>query len=138
MEAPVALALDLTAQPCIQVLVNFGLFTGRDPSRGEVDRLLTRLHERLDRVTVTSQQRYEELGEGQMCLHEVLISIPEQTAVEAGYDHDVLRRLVVADAEQWVEECRAQPEGALTLAERLGTATVELVPDPRNGSTHTG
>ena len=137
MEAPVALALDLTAQPCIQVLVNFGLFTGRDPSRGEVDGS-ARLHERLDRVTVTSQQRYEELGEGQMCLHEVLISIPEQTAVEAGYDHDVLRRLVVADAEQWVEECKVQPEGALTLAERLGTATVELVPDPRNGSTHTG
>jgi hypothetical protein len=134
MEPPVAIVLDRSAQPCIQVLVNFGVFTGRDPSRAEVDRLLTRLHDRLDRVTVTAQQRYEELGEGSLCLHEVLISIPEETAVEAGYDHDVLRRLVVADAEQWVDECRAQPEGALTLAERLGTVTVDLVPDPRDGA----
>jgi hypothetical protein len=131
MDAPLAVALDRLPRPSIQVLVNFGVFTGRDATRPEVERLVEALLERVPVATVTVQQRYEPSAELSLGLHEVLIEVFEDAAVESGHDFDVLRALIVADAERWVEGCREHPEGAMTLAERLGTATLDLTADPR-------
>ena len=130
MDAPLAVALDRLPRPSIQVLVNFGVFTGRDATRPEVERLVESLLERVPDATVTVQQRYEASAELTLGLHEVLIEVFEDAAVDSGHDFEVLRALIVADAERWVDGCRERPEGAMTLAERLGTTTVGLGAEP--------
>ena len=130
-DPPVAFVLEPVEPLPLQIRVNFGIYTGRDATRPELERLASRVLERTGTVSVIGQQRYVAGLEQMVCLHEVLIEVAPDGIERAGYDLETLHELLLADARNWLEECVQSPDGPMSLAERLGTATVSLEPDPR-------
>ena len=126
IDAPAAFVLEPVEPLPLQIRVNFGIFTGRDATRPELERLAARVRERTGSVAVIAQQRYVVGAEQTACLHEVLLEVPADGVDNAGFEPEVLRELLLADARTWLDECIEHPDGPMSLAERLGTATLAL------------
>jgi hypothetical protein len=90
----------------IGVHVNFGIFTGREATLAEIDRLAGWLLDRLDRVTIVSEVRHEVDRHSEAAVHQVRIEVPHQ-------DGDSSRR----ELEQWLVE-RAEFWARLCIADR--------------------
>jgi hypothetical protein len=126
VDAPAAFVLEPVEPLPLQIRVNFGIFTGRDATRPELERLASRVLERTGSTSVIAQQRYVSSPEQTACLHEVLIEVPPDGIERSGFELETLEELLLADARTWLEECVEHPDGPMSLAERLGTATVSL------------
>ena len=82
----------------IVVHVNFGIFTGREASLAEVDRLAGALLERVEQVTIVSEVRHEIDRHSEAAVHQVRIEVP------AGGDGDV-ERWLLQQAQLWARRC---------------------------------
>ena len=72
MDTTVAFIGD-TEDSNVEVVVNFGLLTGREATIAEVDRLARRLLEHVDGVTVVACRRHELTREHETVVHQVLV-----------------------------------------------------------------
>ena len=115
-------------EDALELVVNFGVVTGRRATRAEVERLAGDLLERVPAATVAVVERYELAGTGIVaCVDEVRLGLSAEAATASGYEFDVLQELVAGVARTWALGCRElPPEGDLTLAERLAPTLVEL------------
>jgi hypothetical protein len=82
----------------VEVVVNFGLLTGREATIAEVDRLARRLLDHVDDVTVVACRRHELTRGHETIVHQVLVMAPVAERVA-----DVLRDR----CEAWACECAA-------------------------------
>ena len=82
----------------VEVVVNFGVLTGREATIAEVDRLARRLLEHVDGVTVVACRRHELTREQETVVHQVLVMAPVADRVA-----DVLRDR----CEAWALDCAA-------------------------------
>jgi hypothetical protein len=80
-----------------ELVVNFGVFSGRDATEAEVFRLAQILLEDLDSVEIVSEQRYEFDAEVEATVHQVRVELP----VSAGGREGHLLPLV----EDWARDC---------------------------------
>ena len=92
------------AAPAIEVLVNFGLFAGREATRVEIDRLASRLLRDVGEVSIVAEERHQFDATVEAFVHVVRIEVPADR-VEGNTDD--LERRVVAHAEAWARDCIA-------------------------------
>ena len=83
-----------------EIVVNFGLFSGRDATPAEVERFGHTLLERLDAVEIVCEQRYELDREHEASVYVVRVVLPLEQAE--------LRDPLLAAAEAWAQECIAE------------------------------
>src|SRR5712692_5705248 len=100
--------------PGVEIGVNFGVLSGREATRAEVDRLARQLLPLLGEVSIVSEQRYE-VGAGlEVCLHQVRIEVaPARLPSEPGALEELTAR-VVALAEAWALDCAAERHAEVT------------------------
>ena len=83
-----------------EIVVNFGIFAGREATEAEIHRLAQTLLERLDQVEIVSEQRYEFDQEVEATVHQVRVELP---ASAGGHEH-FLMELV----QSWAADCIAE------------------------------
>jgi hypothetical protein len=94
-----------TEGPQVVVRVNFGVFTGREATAAEIDRLAEWLLDRVDHVTIVSETHHEIDTHSEAAVHQVRIEV---TAPAGDETPDALERWLVDRAELWARECMAE------------------------------
>ena len=113
------------------LLVNFGVFAGRDVSKLELERLGDVLLRLVDRVTVISEHRFELAAESSIDLHQVRVAIDRAVLPPDEPDIEALRTRIAMLIEEWVHSCLTEVSGMeFTNAELVARdAVVEGVLD---------
>ena len=91
--------------PAVAVHVNFGVFTGREATLAEIDRLAASLLDRVPHVTIVSEVRHEIDRHSEAAVHQVRIEVPPH---EAGAPLEQLEGWVVDRAERWARQCLSE------------------------------
>jgi len=82
-----------------ELVVNFGLFAGREATPAEIDRLAEALLPDVEPLEIVCEQRYEFSRENEAKVYQVRIVLPE--------DDDELRDSLVETVEEWARDCIA-------------------------------
>ncbi|PWU18132.1 MAG: hypothetical protein C5B48_15115 [Candidatus Rokuibacteriota bacterium] len=88
----------------LEILVNFGVFAGREATAAEIDDLAQELVPEAGELSIVAERRHEFDERSEAELHQVRICVPVQ-ALPAEEDLDRLRELVVSRAEHWARQC---------------------------------
>ena len=106
-DAPIAFAAERDA-PGLEILVNFGVFAGREATSAELDELAKAALAHVDDVSVVSEQRLE-VGDGvEAVLHQVRLELDDDVLpAEAAARHELRGRLLEL-AERWARDCIAE------------------------------
>ena len=118
----------------LELTVNFGLFAGRETSRGDVDKLGEALLPLVSGVTLFAGRRYEfSRGAAEVAAYEVKIQFPASLLPTEPAELGALIEKLLAAVDHWARDCAASPpaEGE-DLAARIlrGSATDDLTPPP--------
>jgi hypothetical protein len=82
-----------------ELVVNFGLFAGREATPAEIDRLAEALLPDVEPLEIVCEQRYEFSREHEAKIYQVRVVLPE--------DDDELRDSLVETVEEWARDCIA-------------------------------
>ena len=104
-------ARDEPARPEVAVHVNFGVYTGREATLTEIDRLAASLLDRVPHVTIVSEVRHEIDRHSEAAVHQVRIEVPPQ---EVEGPPGQLEGWLVDQTERWARQCLAE-RGAGTV-----------------------
>ena len=105
-EAPIAFAAERDA-PGLEILVNFGVFAGREATTAELDELARAVLAHVEDVSVVSEQRLE-VGDGaEASLHQVRLELDEEVLPPSERERDELCGRLLALAERWARDCIA-------------------------------
>jgi hypothetical protein len=98
-------ANDESRKPEVAVHVNFGVYTGREATLAEIDRLAAWLLDRVPHVTIVSEIRHEIDRHSEAAVHQVRIEVPPH---EADAPSEQLEAWLVDQAERWARQCIAE------------------------------
>jgi hypothetical protein len=87
------------------VHVNFGVFTGREATLAEIDRLAAWLLDRVPHVTIVSEVRHEIDRHSEAAVHQVRIEVPPNDILGP---LEELESWLVDQAERWAHQCVAE------------------------------
>jgi hypothetical protein len=93
--------------PAIEVLVNFGVFAGREATRAEVDRLAGELLAEVGEVTIVAEDRHQFDREVEAAVHQVRIQVPRDRVPGEGRARTRIEQRILARAHTWARECIA-------------------------------
>lgn len=82
-----------------EIVVNFGVFAGREVTQAEIDRLAQQLLEELESFEIVSEQRHQIDRSMEASVHQVRI---------AGAEGRRLDEVVVGHVEAWAKDCIAE------------------------------
>ena len=85
-----------------ELVVNFGVFSGREATEAEIYRLAQTLLEELDSVEIVAEQRFEFASDVEATVHQVYVELPQSAE---GREQE-LATLVEAWAEDSIGERR--------------------------------
>jgi hypothetical protein len=88
--------------PAIEVLVNFGVFSGREATRAEIDRLADWLLPEVGEVTIVTEERHAFDRTVEAFVHVVRIEVP---ADRVDGNRDQLEERIVERAAFWARDC---------------------------------
>ena len=83
----------------LELVVNFGMFAGRDATAAEVERLAAALLDDLDAVEIVCEHRYEFDREREGSVYQVKVVVPREGERLAG--------TLAEKTEAWATECIA-------------------------------
>ena len=86
--------------PAVTIHVNFGVLAAREATPAEIDRLARTVLDRVERVTIVAEARYEVDRHSEAAVHQIRV---EAYPVEG--DRDGLERWLIEQAERWVRAC---------------------------------
>ena len=89
----------------VAVHVNFGVYTGREATLAEIDRLAASLLDRVPHVTIVSEVRHEIDRHSEAAVHQVRIEVPPH---ESEAPPAQLESWLVDQAERWARQCLAE------------------------------
>jgi hypothetical protein len=92
-------------KPKVAVHVNFGVFTGREATLAEIDRLAAWLLDRVPHVTIVSEIRHEIDRHSEAAVHQVRIEVPPHDVKEPP---EQLEGWLVDQAERWARQCHSE------------------------------
>ena len=81
-----------------EIVVNFGVFAGREVTQAEIDRLAQQLLEELESFEIVSEQRHQIDRSMEASVHQVRIAGAEGRRLDEG---------VVGQVEAWAKDCIA-------------------------------
>ncbi len=114
VDLPIAFARRVHEPPGVEVLVNFGVFAGREATPAEIDDLAAVLLSAAPQVSIISEQRHEISSESEASLHQVRVELAHDSVPGGGPDLEDLERRLVAAAETWAEACVAERHAEVT------------------------
>jgi len=79
------------------IVVNFGVFSGRDATDAEVDRLAHALLDEIDSVEVLREQRHEFDREAEATVYQVRVTLPREADGRIGHFASLV--------EGWAADC---------------------------------
>ena len=82
-----------------EVVVNFGVFAGREVTQAEIDRLAQQLLEELESFEIVSEQRHQIDRSMEAAVHQVRIAGAEGRKLDEG---------LVTQIEAWAKDCIAE------------------------------
>ena len=83
----------------LELIVNFGMFAGRDATAAEVERLARALLDDVDAVEIVCEQRYEFDREREASVYQVRVLVPHEGEHLVGE--------LAAKTEAWAADCIA-------------------------------
>jgi hypothetical protein len=104
--------------PGLELLVNFGVFSGREVTPAEIDGLAHDLLARFPYVSVVSERRYEVGSEAEGAVHQVRIQIGREFVPMDEHEQAELRGRLLEVTERWANACIADRHDE--LSEGLG------------------
>ena len=93
----------------VAVHVNFGVYTGREATLAEIDRLAASLLDRVPHVTVVSEVRHEIDRHSEAAVHQIRIEVPPH---EPEVRPEQLESWLLDEAERWARRCLAERSAA--------------------------
>jgi hypothetical protein len=78
-----------------ELVVNFGLYTGREATQAEIDRLAGILADEVETFSVVSEKRYSFGREIEATVHQVRIELPPEAEKSA----------IARAVQQWAHDC---------------------------------
>ena len=93
--------------PEVEVLVNFGVFAGRDATPAELDDLAHTLVPELDDVSVVSEQRHEVGEEVEASVHQVRIEVADDHLPDDPEQREEMCDRLLEAVTDWAEACIA-------------------------------
>jgi hypothetical protein len=91
--------------PALELVVNFGLFAGREATPAEIDDLGHDLLKKVGRVSVISERRYEIGHEAEGAVHQIRIEVAADAVPDGPRDLAELRGRLIEVAERWALAC---------------------------------
>jgi hypothetical protein len=79
------------------IVVNFGVFSGRDATDAEVDRLAHALLDEIETVEVLREQRHEFDREAEATVYQVRVALPREAQARIGHFASLV--------EGWAADC---------------------------------
>jgi hypothetical protein len=86
--------------PAVTIHVNFGVLAAREATPAEIDRLARTVLDRVERVTIVAEARYEVDRHSEAAVHQIRVE-----AYPVAGDRDGLERWLIEQAERWVRAC---------------------------------
>ena len=111
--ARIAFVSEPTAEPTIEVRVNFGIFAGREVTAAEIDELARILLPEVRSISIVSEQRHEFDAAVEGLVHQVRIEVATD-ALPDGADVASLGARLATLAEHWAEGCISERHAAFT------------------------
>jgi hypothetical protein len=108
VEPPIAFAREAHEPPGLEIIVNFGVFAGREATPAEIDELAQTLLPRVGEVSVVSEQRHEIGEETEASLHQVRVELEAEKLPADEDERAELRGRLLELAERWAMECIAE------------------------------
>ena len=99
---------DAHEPPGLEIIVNFGIFAGREATPAEIDELAKVLLPRIGEVSIVSEERHEIGEESEASLHQVRVEIEEAKLPQSDHERDELRGRLLELVERWALDCIAE------------------------------
>ena len=87
-------------EPAVAIHVNFGVVAARQATSAEIDRLARALLDRVERVTIVAEARYEVDRHSEAAVYQIRVE-----ADPPGGDRQELERWLIDEAERWARAC---------------------------------
>jgi hypothetical protein len=100
--------------PGLEIVVNFGVFAGREATPAEIDELAAALLPEVADVSIVSELRHEIGEDVEAALHQVRVQVAGEHLPTAEGDVERLSERLVDAAEQWAEACIAERHAEVT------------------------
>ena len=113
VQPPLAFVSANAEPPGLQIVVNFGVFAGREATAAELDQLAARALEIVERVSVVAEDRHEVGDRVEAALHQVRLEVAADL-VPAGDEATQLAERLLAVATEWGEGCIAARHADVT------------------------
>jgi hypothetical protein len=107
-EPAIAFAREAHEPPGLEIVVNFGIFAGREATPAEIDEFAATLLPRVGEVSIVSEQRHEIGEETEASLHQVRVEIEAEKLPVDENERGELRGRLLELAERWAMECIAE------------------------------
>lgn len=108
VEPVIAFARESHETPGLEIIVNFGVFAGREATPAEIDELARILRPRVGEISIVSEQRHEIGEEAEASLHQVRVEIEEEKLPGDERDQVELQGRLLELAERWALDCIAE------------------------------
>lgn len=102
-----AFAVHEQSPPALEVRVNFGMYAGRDATPAEIDELAEQLLQKVNAVSIVSEERHEIDDHSEVAIHQVRIEIAPEALPEAEFMREELAGRLIETAERWADACIA-------------------------------
>jgi hypothetical protein len=106
-EPPIAFRVD-PEQAGVVVLVNFGIFAGREATAAEVDALALLLRPELGEISIVSELRHEISRHSEAAIHQVRIEVTPENLPPGPDGREQAGDLIVRTADLWARLCVAE------------------------------
>jgi hypothetical protein len=104
------LAVFVSRESPFELTVNFGVFTGRETSRADMDRLGEMLLALVSGVTLFAGHRYEfAQGTAEVTAHEVKVEFPPFILPTEKAELEPLVEMLLETVRRWARDCAATP-----------------------------
>jgi len=104
-ELPIAFVAPAEGRADFEILVNFGVFAGREATPAELDELGRTIKLLVEHVTLVLEHRHELDGDSETSLHRVRIGIPRSELPDDAVEAEWIRDRIVGVAERWARDC---------------------------------
>jgi DNA-directed RNA polymerase sigma subunit (sigma70/sigma32) len=107
MDPTVAFTVPQHEPPAIEVLVNFGIFAGREATPAEIDRLAEWLLDEVGEVSIISEERHEIDAHVEASVHQVRIEVSADRVPADATERSAIQERILERAEHWTKACVA-------------------------------
>jgi hypothetical protein len=104
-DSVLAFVVEPVQNPGLEIRVNFGVFSGRQATPAEIDKLAAHLLGLLETVTIVAEERHE-IGTGaEASVHQVRIELEDDRLPPDPVERHRFEGRLLAQVESWARNC---------------------------------